>query len=74
MFPIDNTTEFADFFDIFLLASAATEALLVLTCTFNSCYTSLWDIKMDWGLLQPCSKNFMLRDELVFKKRVSKQH
>lgn len=38
----------------------------VITCIFNSCYTSTWDIKMDWGLLRPQAANFLLRDELVF--------
>ncbi|KAF1798891.1 EXS family-domain-containing protein [Mucor lusitanicus] len=38
----------------------------IMTCLFNSMYTSTWDIKMDWGLLRPNSKNFLLRDELVF--------
>ncbi|CAO3698897.1 unnamed protein product [Rhizopus stolonifer] len=38
-----------------------------ITCsTISSIYTSVWDIKMDWGLLQPKSKNFLLRDDVVF--------
>ncbi|KAI8391360.1 EXS family-domain-containing protein, partial [Radiomyces spectabilis] len=38
----------------------------VLSSILNSSYTSIWDIKMDWGLLQPNSQHFLLRDELVF--------
>jgi hypothetical protein len=42
------------------------ELIWILFCVINSSYTSAWDIKMDWGLLQPNSKHFLLRDELVF--------
>ncbi|KAI8887293.1 EXS-domain-containing protein, partial [Backusella circina FSU 941] len=37
-----------------------------ITSIFNSCYTSTWDVKMDWGLLQKNSQNFLLREDLVF--------
>ncbi|KAI8081205.1 EXS family-domain-containing protein [Thamnidium elegans] len=40
----------------------------ILTSLLSSCYTSTWDIKMDWGLLRPNTENFLLRDELVFYK------
>lgn len=53
-------------FCILSLANAATEVLWILFCIINSSYTSIWDIKMDWGLLQLGSKNFLLRDDLVF--------
>ncbi|KAI7891172.1 EXS family-domain-containing protein, partial [Mucor mucedo] len=46
--------------------SNAMTVFWVLTCVFNSCYTSTWDIKMDWGLLRPNAENYLLRDELVF--------
>ncbi|KAI9341086.1 EXS family-domain-containing protein, partial [Pilaira anomala] len=42
--------------------------LWFFTSLISSCYTSTWDIKMDWGLLRPNTENFLLRDELVFYK------
>ncbi|KAI8982260.1 EXS family-domain-containing protein [Mycotypha africana] len=46
--------------------SIAMEMTWVLCSLVNSTYTSFWDVKMDWGLLQPHSSHFLLRDELVF--------
>ncbi|KAL7324200.1 Xenotropic and polytropic retrovirus receptor 1 [Mucor circinelloides] len=46
--------------------NASMEVIWILFCIINSSYTSIWDIKMDWGLLQPDSKNPLLRNELVF--------
>ncbi|KAI8334962.1 EXS family-domain-containing protein [Chlamydoabsidia padenii] len=40
----------------------------VIVSLINSCYTSTWDIKMDWGLLQRNSQYRFLRDELVFHR------
>lgn len=51
-------------------ASTSMTIFWVITCIFNSCYTSTWDIKMDWGLLRPQAANFLLRDELVFYRWV----
>ncbi|KAG2230138.1 hypothetical protein INT48_001480 [Thamnidium elegans] len=42
------------------------EIIWIICCIVNSSYTSIWDLKMDWGLLQPDSKQFLLRDDLVF--------
>ena len=33
----------------------------------NSIISSIWDIVMDWSLLQSDSKNFLLRDHLFYK-------
>ncbi|KAI9482527.1 EXS family-domain-containing protein, partial [Zychaea mexicana] len=44
------------------------DIVFILTCIFNSSYTSTWDLKMDWGLFQPDSQHLFLRDELVFKR------
>ncbi|KAI8063307.1 EXS family-domain-containing protein, partial [Gongronella butleri] len=49
-------------------SSPAVEAIWMLMSLVNSSYTSIWDIKMDWGLLDMSSYNFLLRDELVFYK------
>ncbi|KAI8356166.1 EXS family-domain-containing protein, partial [Blakeslea trispora] len=38
----------------------------LLFCVVNSTYTSIWDIKMDWGLLQHGSQHVLLRDDIVF--------
>ncbi|CAO3633741.1 unnamed protein product [Cunninghamella blakesleeana] len=48
--------------------SPAVEVIWILASIINSSYTSIWDIKMDWGLLDVDSYNFLLRDELVFYK------
>lgn len=44
-------------------------AFIFIAC-INSVYTSSWDIFMDWSLLQPHSKNFLLRDTLFFKRKI----
>ncbi|KAI8374052.1 EXS family-domain-containing protein [Choanephora cucurbitarum] len=46
--------------------NASMETIWLLFCVINSTYTSIWDIKMDWGLLQNGSKRFLLRDDIVF--------
>ncbi|KAH8556800.1 EXS family-domain-containing protein [Umbelopsis sp. PMI_123] len=44
----------------------AMQAAWIVACIINSTYTSAWDLKMDWGLLQRHSRNFLLRNDLVF--------
>lgn len=42
----------------------------ILTSMVNSTYTSIWDIRMDWGLLQSTdttAQHFLLRPNLVFQ-------
>ncbi|KAI5953544.1 SYG1 [Candida jiufengensis] len=36
----------------------------------NSIYCSIWDIVMDWSLLQSGSKHFLLRDYLFYKRPI----
>ncbi|KAI8341090.1 EXS family-domain-containing protein, partial [Chlamydoabsidia padenii] len=48
--------------------SPGVEVIWILVSIVNSSYTSIWDIKMDWGLLDVDSTNFLLRDDLVFYK------
>lgn len=69
--PQHCRTIYSCIFDITLLANTAITTLWILASFINSCYTSVWDIKMDWGLLHPSSQNFLLRDDLVFHKAVS---
>lgn len=47
-----------------------TKAVFITFATINSIYTSIWDIVMDWSLLQSGSKNFLLRDHLFYKKPI----
>lgn len=42
---------------------------LITIASINSILTSIWDIVMDWSLGQVRSKNFLLRDQLLYKKR-----
>ncbi|KAI5967398.1 SYG1 [Candida theae] len=42
--------------------------VFILFASLNSIYTSIWDIVMDWSLLQTGSKHFLLRDYLFYKK------
>ncbi|KAI9306839.1 EXS family-domain-containing protein [Cunninghamella echinulata] len=42
--------------------------LWVILAIINSCYTTTWDLKMDWGLLRLNSRHALLRDELVFHR------
>ncbi|KAI9253229.1 EXS family-domain-containing protein [Sporodiniella umbellata] len=47
------------------------DIIWIVCCTISSIYTSAWDVKMDWGLLENKSKHFLLRDDLVFYKWVN---
>ncbi|CAK7271965.1 Xenotropic and polytropic retrovirus receptor 1 [Sporothrix epigloea] len=44
-------------------------ALFITFSTVNSIYTSVWDLFMDFSLLQAGSRDFMLRDILALKRR-----
>lgn len=44
-----------------------TRAAFIFFACINSLYTSSWDIFMDWSLMQPQAKHFLLRDTLFFK-------
>ncbi|KAI8889982.1 EXS-domain-containing protein [Backusella circina FSU 941] len=43
-------------------------SIWIIISICNSCYTCIWDIKMDWGLCRYNKKNLFLRDEIVFYK------
>jgi xenotropic and polytropic retrovirus receptor 1 len=43
-------------------------AFFVFCATLNSAYTSLWDLVMDWSLLDPTAKKPFLRDMLAYKQ------
>lgn len=42
-------------------------AVFIVFASMNSIISSIWDIVMDWSLLQSDSKNFLLRDYLFYK-------
>lgn len=42
-------------------------AFFIFFATVNSTYCYIWDIMMDWSLLEFGSKNFLLRNQLTYK-------
>lgn len=44
-------------------------ALAIIACSGATMYQLYWDFVKDWGLLNPKSKNFFLRDQLILKKK-----
>ncbi|EMG47748.1 hypothetical protein G210_1799 [Candida maltosa Xu316] len=46
------------------------KAVFIVFAFINSVYCSIWDIVMDWSLLQSDSKHYLLRDHLFYKKPV----
>lgn len=46
--------------------------LLIACKIINSCYTLLWDLKMDWGLFdRNAGENTLLREEIVYPQKVN---
>ncbi|MCO5551896.1 hypothetical protein L7F22_005403 [Adiantum nelumboides] len=43
--------------------------VFIVTSSLATIYQMYWDVIMDWGLLQPHSKNPWLRDQLVLKNQ-----
>lgn len=43
--------------------------LFIIFSCFAMLYQLYWDLVVDWGLLQPNSKNRWLRDDLILKKK-----
>lgn len=45
---------------------------IMIACkVVNSCYTLLWDLKMDWGLFdRNAGENTLLREEIVYPQKV----
>jgi len=44
------------------------KALFITCATINSIYCSIWDVAMDWSLLNPYAPNPFLREELGYKR------
>jgi len=49
-------------------ASTGAKAAFIACAAINAIYTSLWDVAMDWSLLNPYSKHPLLRNTLGFKQ------
>lgn len=49
---------------------------LLISCHIvNSCYTLIWDLKMDWGLFdRNAGENMLLREEIVYPQKVNQHH
>ncbi|KAI5612647.1 xenotropic and polytropic retrovirus receptor 1-like, partial [Silurus asotus] len=44
--------------------------LLIASYIINSCYTLIWDLKMDWGLFdRNAGENTLLREEIVYPQK-----
>ncbi|KAF0462461.1 Xenotropic and polytropic retrovirus receptor 1 [Gigaspora margarita] len=43
------------------------KGIWIASQTISSIYTFIWDVKMDWSLLEIHSSNYLLRDELGYK-------
>ncbi|ERE73658.1 putative xenotropic and polytropic retrovirus receptor 1 like protein [Cricetulus griseus] len=44
--------------------------LWVVFCAISSCYTLIWDLKMDWGLFDKnAGENTFLREEIVYPQK-----
>ncbi|URE12448.1 EXS family [Musa troglodytarum] len=44
-------------------------AIVIVTSTGATFYQLFWDFVKDWGLLDPSSKNLLLRDDLILKNK-----
>ncbi|MGH0138646.1 UNVERIFIED_CONTAM: hypothetical protein FKN15_003063 [Acipenser sinensis] len=44
--------------------------LWIVCCVISSCYTLIWDLKMDWGLFDKnAGENTFLREEIVYPQK-----
>ncbi|KAF9606907.1 hypothetical protein IFM89_029506 [Coptis chinensis] len=44
-------------------------SIVVITSSIATVYQLYWDFVKDWGVLNTKSKNFLLRDDLIFRKK-----
>ncbi|KAJ1796735.1 Signal transduction protein [Coemansia sp. RSA 2399] len=51
-----------------IVGGTAWRSVWVASAIVNSCFTSLWDLLMDWGLFESRSKHRFLRSELKFER------
>lgn len=46
----------------------ARKIVWIISAIINACYTSVWDILMDWNVGQRGTKHFLLRNELGYSR------
>ncbi|KAJ2557557.1 Signal transduction protein [Coemansia sp. RSA 1836] len=51
-----------------IVGGTAWRSVWVASAIANSCFTSLWDLLMDWGLFETRTKHRFLRSELKFER------
>ncbi|KAI9503300.1 EXS family-domain-containing protein, partial [Coemansia spiralis] len=51
-----------------IAGGTAWRSIWVASAIVNSCFTSLWDLLMDWGLFESNTKHRFLRSELKFER------
>ncbi|KAJ2779756.1 Signal transduction protein [Coemansia javaensis] len=51
-----------------VFGGGAWKPVWVASAIINSCFTSMWDLLMDWGLFEPRSKHRFLRSELKLER------
>ncbi|KAJ2404957.1 Signal transduction protein [Coemansia sp. RSA 1935] len=51
-----------------IVGGSVWKPIWVASAILNSCFTSLWDLLMDWGLFEERSKHRFLRSELKFNR------
>ncbi|PIA17821.1 EXS-domain-containing protein [Coemansia reversa NRRL 1564] len=51
-----------------IVGGSVWKPIWVTSAIINSCFTSLWDLLMDWGLFEDRSKHRFLRSELKFDR------
>jgi hypothetical protein len=51
---------------IFYVDNLTLRILWLIICVIATTYLYCWDIKMDWGLLQPQSQHKFIRDTLMY--------
>lgn len=58
--PVEHHTDTQIFFYLYICCSVV-----------SSCYTLIWDLKMDWGLFdRNAGENTFLREEIVYPQKV----
>lgn len=52
------------------LVSGILPPIFISVALINSIYSSFWDVCMDWSLMQISSENYLLRDVLIYKRKL----
>lgn len=65
-----DSTINADEYAFKMTSNSTITIIFISISTINSVYSSFWDICMDWSLMQFDSGNYLLRDVLIYKKKL----